>query len=138
MLCTVYCIFPADLLSETVSIPTNPRTTRPVGYAFLDVSTSTEAQRAINDMNGQTILDRKVSVQLARNPADAPEGEDGVRRHNSAHGRGRGGRGRGGRSARGVSIYLVSYYHWLFLHFDRIARPMLKANTQTRPARPCL
>lgn len=94
--------------SETTSIPTNPRTTRPVGYAFVDVSTPSEAERAINDLNGKTILDRKVSVQLARKPepaqpaaaaADGAEGEEGsARRRASTRGRGR---GRGGRAARG-------------------------------------
>lgn len=90
--------------SETTSIPTNPRTTRPVGYAFVDVSTPSEAERAINELNGKTILDRKVSVQLARKPEPAAEGaetgEKETKRRNSTRGRGRG-RGRGGRSARG-------------------------------------
>jgi len=103
-----------DYLVETTSIPTNPRTTRPVGYAFVDVSTPSEAERAINDLNGKTILDRKVSVQLARKPepaapaAAAPavtesaEGEEGgARRRQSTRGRGRGRGGRGGRAARG-------------------------------------
>ncbi|EMC99132.1 hypothetical protein BAUCODRAFT_31440 [Baudoinia panamericana UAMH 10762] len=97
-----------DYLVETTSIPTNPRTTRPVGYAFVDVSTPSEAERAINELNGKTILDRKVSVQLARKPepAGTTEGADGgegeQRRRPST--RGRGGpraRGRGGRAGRG-------------------------------------
>lgn len=94
--------------SETTSIPTNPRTTRPVGYAFVDVSAPSEAERAINELNGQSILDRKVSVQLARKPEPAAEGgqdnaeggEGQQRRRSSTRGRGRG-RGRAGRSARG-------------------------------------
>lgn len=89
--------------SETTSIPTNPRTTRPVGYAFVDVSTPSEAERAIQELNGKTILDRKVSVQLARKPEPAQEGvegQEGTRRRSSTRGRGRG-RGRGGRAGRG-------------------------------------
>ncbi|KJY01845.1 rnp domain protein [Zymoseptoria brevis] len=96
-----------DYLVETTSIPTNPRTTRPVGYAFVDVSTPTEAERAIENLNGKTILDRKVSVQLARKPEPAAaanteggENADGTRRRNSTRGRGRG-RGRAGRAGRG-------------------------------------
>ncbi|KAG2160797.1 RNA-binding domain-containing protein [Aureobasidium pullulans] len=92
-----------DYLVETTSIPTNPRTTRPVGYAFVDVSTPTEAERAISELNGKTILDRKVSVQLARKPEPAQEGNETAepaRRRSSTRGRGRG-RGRGGRSGRG-------------------------------------
>ena len=98
--------------SETTSIPTNPRTTRPVGYAFVDLSTADEAQKAIADLAGKFILDRKVSVQLARKPETAAEkqaaaasGGEGVsggegRRRNSGRGRGRG-RTRGGRTGRG-------------------------------------
>ena len=89
--------------SETTSIPTNPRTTRPVGYAFVDVSTPSEAERAIAELNGKSILDRKVSVQLARKPepnAEATETSEGQeRRRTSTRGRGRG-RGRGGRAPR--------------------------------------
>ncbi|KAL8732277.1 MAG: hypothetical protein Q9166_002849 [cf. Caloplaca sp. 2 TL-2023] len=97
---------------ETTSIPTNPRTTRPVGYAFVDLSTADEAQKAISGLSGKEILDRKVSVQLARKPETAAEkaeaaasGGEGVsgnegRRRSSGRGRGRG-RGRGGRGARG-------------------------------------
>ncbi|KAF1990996.1 RNA-binding domain-containing protein [Aulographum hederae CBS 113979] len=95
-----------DYLVESTSIPTNPRTTRPVGYAFVDLSTPSEAERAIAELNGQDILDRKVSIQLARKP-EAPgegatsggEGAGENRRRNSGRGRGRG-RGRGGRAAR--------------------------------------
>jgi hypothetical protein len=92
--------------SETTSIPTNPRTTRPVGYAFVDVSTPSEAERAIQELNGKTILDRKVSVQLARKPEPAAEAgadtaEGAPRRRQSTRGRGRGRGGRTGRAGRG-------------------------------------
>ena len=100
--------------SESTSIPTNPRTTRPVGYAFVDLSTATEAQRAISELSGKEILNRKVSVQLARKPEAATEKVDGAaggegvsggegRRRNAGRGRGRG-RGRGGRSVRGGRV----------------------------------
>lgn len=107
-----------DLSSESTSIPKNPRTDRPVGYAFVDLSTPSEAERAIAELSGKEILDRKVSVQLARKPEPAGEkgegaasggegvsGGEGGRRRQSGRGRGRGrGRGgRGGRAARGVS-----------------------------------
>jgi len=104
-----------DYLVETTSIPKNPRTDRPVGYAFVDLSTPGEAERAINELSGKEILDRKVSVQLARKPEPASEKGEGAasggeglsggegRRRQSGRGRGRGrGRGgRGGRAARG-------------------------------------
>ncbi|CCE31962.1 related to single-stranded TG1-3 binding protein [Claviceps purpurea 20.1] len=97
-------------LVESVSIPKNPRTDRPVGYAFVDLSTPSEAERAIAELSGKDVLERKVSVQLARKPETAAEkadgvngdasGADGSRRRVSGRGRGRG-RGRGGRGGRG-------------------------------------
>ncbi|KAJ9149066.1 RNA-binding domain-containing protein [Pleurostoma richardsiae] len=95
-------------LVESVSIPKNPRTDRPVGYAFVDLSTPTEAERAIAELSGKEILERKVSVQLARKPEPAGEkteganGEgEGTRRRHSTRGRGRASRGRGAGRARG-------------------------------------
>lgn len=99
-------------LIESTSIPKNPRTDRPVGYAFVDLSTQTEAERAIAELSGKEILDRKVSVQLARKPdtngekaatngteaVSGGEGEGG-RRRPSGRGRGRG-RGRASRGTR--------------------------------------
>jgi RNA recognition motif-containing protein len=111
------------VFSESVSIPKNPRTDRPVGYAFVDLSTPTEAERAISELSGKEILERKVSVQLARKPepagekAEAANGEggEGTRRKTSTRGRGRasrgrGGatRGRGGRAGSGVSRTLCA------------------------------
>jgi RNA recognition motif-containing protein len=98
-------------LVESVSIPKNPRTDRPVGYAFVDLSTPTEAERAIAELSGKEILERKVSVQLARKPEPAGEkteganGEhgEGTRRRQSTRGRGRAGRGRSGRARGGRS-----------------------------------
>ncbi|KAK8118700.1 uncharacterized protein PG998_003326 [Apiospora kogelbergensis] len=97
-------------LVESVSIPKNPRTDRPVGYAFVDLSTPSEAERAIGELSGKEILERKVSVQLARTPTAAGEktegategeaGAEGSRRRASGRGRGRG-RGRAGRAGRG-------------------------------------
>lgn len=83
-----------------------------MGYAFVDLTTADEAQKAIAELSGKEIMDRKVSVQLARKPETAAEkaeaaasGGEGVsgnegRRRNSGRGRGRG-RGRGGRAGRG-------------------------------------
>ncbi|CCU81975.1 RNP domain protein [Blumeria hordei DH14] len=99
-------------LIESTSIPKNPRTDRPVGYAFVDLSTQAEAERAIAELSGKEILDRKVSVQLARKPetngekvgangievVSGGEGEGG-RRRPSGRGRGRG-RGRASRGTR--------------------------------------
>ncbi|KAK2734444.1 hypothetical protein FQN57_001679 [Myotisia sp. PD_48] len=93
---------------ESASIPVNPRTDRAVGYAFVDLATAQEAQAAIAALTGKEILDRKVSVQLARKP-EAEKGEangEGAsggegRKRAPTRGRGRGrGRARGGRVGR--------------------------------------
>jgi RNA recognition motif-containing protein len=110
--------------SETTSIPVNPRTNRPVGYAFVDLETAEEADKAINELSGKEILERKVSVQLARKPEPAGEkteapvsggegasGGEGRKRGSGrgrGRGRGRGGRGRGG--ARGVCCLQTSFF----------------------------
>lgn len=96
--------------SEGVTIPKNPRTERSVGYAFVDLSTPTEAERAIAELSGKEILERKVSVQLARKPEanveknDANGEADGNRRRQSTRGRGRGARTRGGRAGRAHDV----------------------------------
>ena len=65
-------------------------------------------------MNGKTILDRKVSVQLARKPEPAQEGNETAepaRRRSSTRGRGRG-RGRGGRAGRGRVSHTTQKSFW--------------------------
>ena len=49
----------------------NPRTSRPVGYGFVEVATSVDADRAISELSGKFLLERKISVQRARK---APSG----------------------------------------------------------------
>ncbi|OAP56949.1 hypothetical protein AYL99_09061 [Fonsecaea erecta] len=94
---------------ESTSIPVNPRTNRPVGYAFVDLKTAEEAEKAIENLSGKEILERKVSVQVARKPdqATTPEGTaEGDAKRSSGRGRGGRGRGRGGRgrgAARGAA-----------------------------------
>lgn len=59
---------------EKVTIPANPRTCRPVGYAFVTVSSSDEADHAISQLSGNEILERKVSIQRARaEETEAPD-----------------------------------------------------------------
>ncbi|KAK6505779.1 hypothetical protein TWF481_007671 [Arthrobotrys musiformis] len=89
---------------ESVSIPVNPRTSRAVGYAFVDVAKKEEADKAITELSGKEILERKVSVQVARKPGTSPaavaNGEsanNGGDKRAPRHGRGRGGF-RGGRT----------------------------------------
>jgi RNA recognition motif-containing protein len=89
-------------LVESTTIPMNPRTNRAVGYAFVDLSTPSEAERAITELSGKEILERKVSVQLARKPeakTGATSGESGAE-GSGGEGKKRGGT-RGGRGGRG-------------------------------------
>ncbi|KKA29518.1 hypothetical protein TD95_001576 [Thielaviopsis punctulata] len=72
---------------KSVSIPKNPHTNKSVGYAFVDVATTEEAQRAIAELDREQILERKVSVQIARPPQE-PSGEnEGRRQPNGRSGR---------------------------------------------------
>ena len=86
----------------------HPRTNRPVGYAFVDLATASEAQAAIAELSGKEILERKVSVQLARKPEPAEakgEGAEGEGTETRKRGGRRGrGRGRGGRLGRGGRV----------------------------------
>ena len=50
---------------DNVTIPVNPRTNRPAGYAFVTVSTFIEADRAISQLSNKEMLERKVSIQRA-------------------------------------------------------------------------
>lgn len=125
-----------------------------MGYAFVDLSTPTEADRAIAELSGKDILERKVSVQLARTPQPAGEksdgaangesGAEGSRRRASGRGRGRG-RGRAGRAGRGgrsvcisssgIGIFLT-YGHLnanLFFLFRRAMMHLLLREPQRLP-----
>lgn len=103
----------------------NPRTNRPVGYAFVDLATAHEATAAIEELSGKEILQRKVSVQLARKPEPAEakaegatsggEGASGTEGRKRAGGRARGrgrGRGRGGRFGRGGRVSSPYTLNW--------------------------
>jgi hypothetical protein len=107
------------------------------------VSTPSEAERAINDLNGKTILDRKVSVQLARKPEPAApaasaavnnenaEGEEsGARRRQSTRGRGR---GRGGRSGRGGRNGKKADGEEAVAESDAAATPLATATNEAEP-----
>lgn len=111
--------------SESTSIPTNPRTGRAVGYAFVDLHTKEEAEKAIQQLSGQEVLERKVSVQLARKPGasspdstenDAPSGDASEKKGGRGGGRFRGGGGRRGRGGHKVGIV----HHTLWESFTNL------------------
>ncbi|KAL8946662.1 MAG: hypothetical protein Q9222_006972 [Ikaeria aurantiellina] len=59
----------------SVTIPRNPRTLRATGYAFVNISDPEEALRAIDELNGTILLERKVSIQVAQDKAAPQEGQ---------------------------------------------------------------
>lgn len=101
---------------ESISIPNNPRSGRAVGYAFVDLVDKEDAERAMKELSGKELVERNVSVQLARKPTTrstegseegAASGEDkgkgerpAKRGRGGFKGRGRGRGGRGGAKAR--------------------------------------
>ena len=47
-------------------IPIKPNTTSSVGYGFVQLSTSSEAQRAMSELSGKIVDNRKISVQMSK------------------------------------------------------------------------
>lgn len=73
---------------ESVSIPTKPHTNRAVGYAFVDLKSKDDAERAIAELSGHELLERKVSVQAARKPGTQTTGtKDGENNDKQGEGR---------------------------------------------------
>ncbi|KAK4690590.1 protein AIR1/2, partial [Lecanoromycetidae sp. Uapishka_2] len=70
---------------EDVEIAVHPRTKRPTGYAFVDVASSLQAQRAIFELSGQILLERKVSVQLSKSPAPVPDETSSPTKRQESH-----------------------------------------------------
>jgi len=55
---------------ESVSIITDKYSGRPKGFAFVEMSTASEAQAAISELNGKTLKDRTLNVNEARPRTD--------------------------------------------------------------------
>ena len=68
-------------------------TDRPRGFAFVEMSSSDEAAKAINDLNGKDVGGRALVVNEAKPREDRPRGGGGFR---GGSGGGYGGRGNGG------------------------------------------
>lgn len=49
-----------------VLIPINPNTASSVGYGFVQLSTSSESQRAMSELSGKIVGNRKISVQMTK------------------------------------------------------------------------
>jgi RNA recognition motif-containing protein len=64
---------------------------RPRGFGFVTMSTPEEAQKAIEALNGSTLGERTITVNVARPKEERPRGDRGPRRD---YGGGGGGGGR--------------------------------------------
>ena len=62
------------------------------GFAFVTMSTPEEAQKAIAAMNGATLGERQLTVNIARPKEERPRGDRGPRRDFGGGGGGGGGR----------------------------------------------
>src|SRR5208283_2319430 len=62
------------------------------GFAFVTMSTPEEAQKAIAAMNGATMGERQLTVNIARPKEERPRGDRGPRRDFGGGGGGGGGR----------------------------------------------
>jgi len=67
---------------------------QPRGFGFVEINNDEEADRAVQSLNGQDLMGRKVVVNEARPQREGGGGRAGGGR--SGYGGGRGGRGRGG------------------------------------------
>ena len=72
-------------------------TNRPRGFGFVTMSSAEEAQKAIEAMNGASLGDRALTVNIARPKEERPRSDRGPRReYGGGGGGGGGGRGGGG------------------------------------------
>jgi cold-inducible RNA-binding protein len=77
---------------ERVNVVTDRTTGQPRGFAFVEMSSRTEAESAISALNGTDLHGRTLNVNEARPKTDGPRGGGG--------GGGRGGNGGGFRKSR--------------------------------------
>ncbi len=84
---------------QSVALIKDRDTGRSKGFAFVEMSTSEEAQKAIEQLHGQDFQDRPLTVNIARPREDRPryDGGGGGGRGGRSGGRGGGGGGGGGR-----------------------------------------
>lgn len=79
---------------SSVTLVTERDSGRSKGFAFVEMATAEEAQKAISELNGQTLHDRSIRVDMARPREERGSGGGGG---GFDRPRGRGGRDRGGR-----------------------------------------
>ena len=76
----------------SVKVITDSQTGRPRGFAFVEMGSSEDAQKAIEMLNGKSFMERNLIVSEAKPPQKRERGGGGY----GGGGGGRGGGGRGG------------------------------------------
>jgi len=83
---------------KSISLIKDRETGRSKGFAFVEMSTSDDAQKAIDQFHGQQFQTRTLTVNIARPREERPRGFGGG--SGGGGGGGRGGRDGGGRGGR--------------------------------------
>ena len=86
---------------ESVAIPSDKLSGRPRGFAFVEMSSTSEAEAAIAGLNGKTLKDRTIVVNESRPRTDSGGGGSYGNRRSGGYGSGGYGGDRGGRSGGG-------------------------------------
>ncbi len=86
---------------ESVVIPADKFSGRPRGFAFVEMASKSEAEAAIEGINGKTFKERTIVVNESRPRADNRGGGSYGGRRGGGYGSGGYGGGRGGRSGGG-------------------------------------
>ena len=87
---------------ESIAIPADKFSGRPRGFAFVEMASKSEAEAAIEALNGKTLKERTIVVNESRPRADTRGGGSYGNRRGGGYGSGGGyGGGRGGRSGGG-------------------------------------
>jgi len=86
---------------ESVAIPSDRISGRPRGFAFVEMASKSEAETAIEELNGKSLRDRTIVVNESRPRADNRGGGSYGNRGGGGYGGGGYGGGRGGRSGGG-------------------------------------
>ncbi len=101
----------AGITVTTITLVRDRQTGDPRGFGFVEIANDEEAERAIQSLNGQELLGRRLVVNEARPPRERGfgggrgGGGGGYGRGGGGGGRGRGGGGRGGYGGGGRDRY---------------------------------
>jgi len=85
---------------ESVTIPADKFSGRPKGFAFVEMPEKSEAEAAIEGLNGKMFKDRTIVVNESRPRTDSRGGGSYGNRGRDSYSGGRGGRSGGGRQRR--------------------------------------